>query len=117
MLTASAAAPGRTAPAARTYTLGNAPMLLSWAASSGATHYDIDHLTTGSGAGNRPLETGIPSTAFSDPGPSSRPTYYDHVAAVNSAGQSGKSREVSAGITIAEISIFPDDGLRQLHLE
>jgi cellulose 1,4-beta-cellobiosidase len=108
VLTASGA-PVPRPPAGLTATPDTAQVLLSRAASSRATHDDIDHSPTNDGGGNTPIRTGITSTAFSDPGPSNGTEYSYHVPAINSAGRSSKSRDVSGRIPIVETSSLPDD--------
>jgi fibronectin type 3 domain-containing protein len=75
---------------------GNAQVTLSWAASTGATSYDIYRSTTSGGEGSTPYKTGLTATSFTDTGLTNGATYYYEVTAVNSAGQSGVSSEVSA---------------------
>jgi hypothetical protein len=82
---------------------------LSWTASSRATHDDIHHLTASDSEWNTPMNTGIASTAFSEPGPSNGTKYSYQVTAIHSAGRSGASRELSARISIVETSMLPDD--------
>jgi cellulose 1,4-beta-cellobiosidase len=99
------------APTGQTAMRGDAQVASSWAASSRATHDDIDHSTTSEGAGNTPIKMGNASTAFSDPGPSNGTKDSFQVTAINNAGRRGKSREVSATITISETSLLLDADL------
>jgi hypothetical protein len=75
-------------------TAGNAQVSLSWNASSGATSYNVKRATTSGG----PYTTvGSPTTtSFVNTGLTNGTTYYYVVSAVNSAGQSGNSAQVSA---------------------
>jgi len=75
-------------------TAGNAQVGLSWSASSGATSYNVKRSTTSGG----PYTTiGSPTTtSYTDTGVTNGTTYYYVVAAVNTAGQSGNSSQVSA---------------------
>ena len=67
---------------------------MTWAASSGATSYDIYRGTT---AANEVLvDPGINGTSFTDTGLTNGTTYYYQVTAVNAGGQSGYSNQVSA---------------------
>jgi hypothetical protein len=75
---------------------GNAQVGLTWAAAAGATSYDIYRSTTAGGEGSTPYKTGITATSYTDTGLTNGTTYYYQVTAVNSAGQSARSSEVSA---------------------
>ncbi|OAI50293.1 hypothetical protein AYO44_05765 [Planctomycetaceae bacterium SCGC AG-212-F19] len=82
------------APTSLTATLGNARVVLSWASSSGATTYDVYR---GTASGNETLlKAGVTSTSFTDTGLTNGKTYYYEVRAINAAGQSALSSEVSA---------------------
>jgi outer membrane protein assembly factor BamB len=96
------------APTNLTATAGNAQVSLSWNASSGATSYHVKRATVSGG----PYTTvGSPtSTSFTDTGLTNGTTYFYVVTAVNSAGESGNSNQVSAtptsgGGTVNAISI------------
>jgi hypothetical protein len=69
---------------------------LSWAASAGAASYNVYRATTPGGEGATPYRTGLTATAFTDTGLTNGTTYYYEVTAVNAAGESGRSAEVSA---------------------
>lgn len=75
-------------------TAGNAQVSLSWNASSGATTYNVKRATASGG----PYTTvGSPSiTSFTNTGLTNGTTYYYVVTAVNTAGESGNSNQVSA---------------------
>lgn len=81
-------------PTGLTATPGNAQVSLSWTASSGATSYNVKRSTTSGG----PYTTiASPSTtSYTDTGLTNGTTYYYVVAAVNSAGSSANSSQVSA---------------------
>jgi fibronectin type 3 domain-containing protein len=67
---------------------------LSWTASSGATSYHVKRSTT---SGGPYAQVGAPTTTnFSDAGLTNGTAYYYVVSAVNSAGESANSSEVSA---------------------
>jgi hypothetical protein len=91
------ATPGVVAPSAPTgvsATPGNAQVSLSWAATNTATSYHVKRsITSGSGYG----QVGAPtSNSFTDTGRTNGTTYYYVVTALNAAGESGNSSEVSA---------------------
>lgn len=73
---------------------GNAQATISWSASSGATSYNVKRSTTSGG----PYTTvGSPAASpFTNTGLTNGTTYYYVVSAVNSAGESGNSTQVSA---------------------
>ena len=83
-----------TTPTNLTATAGNGQVGLSWSASSGATSYNVQRSTTSGGA-----YTTIASpttTSYTDTGVTNGTTYYYVVSAVNTAGQSTNSSQVSA---------------------
>ena len=84
------------APAGLTATAGNTSVALSWTASTGATSYNIYRGTTAGGESATAIASGITSPSYSDTGLTNGTAYYYKVAAVNSAGTSGLSAEVSA---------------------
>jgi fibronectin type 3 domain-containing protein len=68
---------------------------LSWAAASGASSYDIKRSTTSGGPYD--LISADPTTpAYADGSVNNGMIYYFAVSAVNSAGESANSAEVSA---------------------
>ena len=87
-----AAPPGT--PTGLTATAGNAQVSLSWSASSGATSYSVYRGTTS--GGETLLVSGVTSTSYVNTGLTNGTTYYYKVAAVDSAGTSAESSEVSA---------------------
>nr|WP_238323125.1 glycoside hydrolase family 6 protein [Gorillibacterium massiliense] len=92
-----------TAPTGLTATAGNAQVALSWTASSGATSYNVKQATT-SGGTYTTVATGVTATSYTNTGLTNGTTYYYVVSAVNSAGESTNSTQVSAtpvsGVTV-----------------
>src|SRR5262245_19380345 len=82
------------APAVLSATPGNGQVALSWSASSGATSYNVKRATVSGG----PYTTiaSPSSTSSTNSGLTNGTTYYYVVSAVNSAGESGNSPQVSA---------------------
>jgi len=86
-----------TAPAAPTglqATAGSAQVSLSWSASTGATSYHVKRSTTNGGPYTQ--VAGPTTTSDTDTGLTNGTTYYYVVSAVNSAGESANSSQVSA---------------------
>ena len=84
---------------------GNSQVGLTWAASSGATSYHVKRSTTSGGP-----YTVIASPDFegyTDMGVSNNVTYYYVISAVNSAGESGNSIQVSAKPTNIAVPAAP----------
>jgi fibronectin type 3 domain-containing protein len=81
------------APSDLTATPGNAQASLKWSASSGATSYDIKRSTNGSAAYTQIASATSPS--YTDATVKNGDTYFYVVAAVNSAGESDDSNNVS----------------------
>jgi hypothetical protein len=84
------------APTGLTATASDKQMSLAWNASSGATSYNIYRSLTPGGEGATAYKTGVTTTTFTDTGLTDGTTYYYKVTAVNSAGESGRSSEISA---------------------
>jgi chitodextrinase len=88
-----------TAPAAPTgltaTTASSSQINLSWAASSGATSYNVLRSTT-SGSGYTSIATGVTAASFSNTGLAASTTYYYVVQAVNLYGTSANSSQASA---------------------
>lgn len=91
------------APAGLKATAGNQQIALVWNAANGATSYHVKRATTHGGPYSQVSATG--STSYTDPGLSNGTTYYYVVSAVNSAGESANSSEVSA--TLASVVTVP----------
>ena len=105
VLRASATAP--TAPTGVSAAAGNTQVSLTWAAPAGAVTYNIYRSTTSGSEGSTPYRTGITTTSFTDTGLTNGTTYYYQVTAVNLAGESPKSSEVSATNRDAEPDTDP----------
>lgn len=83
------------APEGLTATAGNGKVTLAWTPSSGATGYNVKRSLTGGG----PYETvgaQVAAAAFTDTGLTNDKVYYYVVSAVNTAGESSNSAQVSA---------------------
>ena len=81
-------------PTGLTATAGNAQVSLSWNASSGATSY---HVKRGTTSGGPYTQIDAPTTtSYTDTSVTNGTPYYYVVSAVNSAGESANSSEVSA---------------------
>ena len=82
------------APTNLTATAGNAQIALSWTASTGAASYNLYRSTS---TGTEALyKSGLTAASYTDTGLTNGTAYFYQVAAVNSAGTSGKSGEASA---------------------
>jgi len=82
-------------PTGLTATAGNAQVSLSWNASTGATSYDVLRSTT-SGSGYVSVGTPTTTSFTNNTGLTNGTTYFFVVRAVNAAGTSGNSAQVSA---------------------
>lgn len=91
------------APSGLTATAGNARVSLSWNASAGATSYHVKRSATSGG----PYTQVAAPTANSDTdsGLTNGTSYFYVVSAVNSAGASANSQEVSATPTMAAANV------------
>jgi fibronectin type 3 domain-containing protein len=84
-------------------TAGDGTASLTWTAVSGATSYHVKRSTT-SGSGY--AQVGAPtSSSFADSGLTDGTTYFYVVSAVNSAGESGNSSQVSATPAAAAVNV------------
>jgi fibronectin type 3 domain-containing protein len=91
------------APTGLKATAGNAQVSLTWTASAGATSYHAKRSTT---SGGPYTQVAVPATASdTDTGLSNGTTYYYVVSALNAAGESANSAEVSATPAIAAVNI------------
>jgi hypothetical protein len=81
------------APTNLSATAGNAQVSLTWTGSTGATSYNVYRGTT---ASSLTLLQGTGGTSLTNSGLTNGTTYYYQVTAVNTAGESGKSNQVSA---------------------
>ena len=75
---------------------GSTQAVLSWAASSGATSYNVYEGTASGGESATPIATGITSATYTVTGLTNGTAYYFEVAAVNAAGTSGYSNQATA---------------------
>ncbi len=84
------------APTGLTATSCSGQAILSWAASSGATSYNVYEGVSPSAESSTPVATGITGTTYTVTGLINGMAYYFTVAAANSAGVSGYSNEAGA---------------------
>jgi fibronectin type 3 domain-containing protein len=84
------------APTGLSATPNNESVSLSWTASSGATSYKVYRSTTSGGEGTTAYATVTSGTSYTDTGVTNGTAYYYTVAAVNSAGTSAQSAQVTA---------------------
>ena len=82
------------APTGLTAAAGNGQVTLNWNASSGATSYNVKRATTSGGPYT--LIAGVTSTSFTNTGLTNGTLFFYVVSALNSAGESPNSNEVSA---------------------
>jgi hypothetical protein len=75
---------------------GDGRVTLTWSASPGASGYNVYRATASGGEGAVPYQSNVTSTSFLDTAASNGVTYFFQVTAVNAAGESGPSLEVSA---------------------
>jgi hypothetical protein len=92
------------APTGLSATAGNATVSLEWTASSNATGYNVKRATT-SGGPYTQIATST-SSAFSDTSVTNGTPYYYVVSAVDSAGESADSAQVSA-LPAAPVAAIP----------
>ncbi|MGO8671501.1 MAG: fibronectin type III domain-containing protein [Capsulimonadaceae bacterium] len=85
-----------TAPTGLTPSAGNAQVSLTWTSSTGATAYNVYRGTATGGESATAVATGVTTTSYTDTGLTNGTTYFYKVAAVNTAGTSTLSTEVSA---------------------
>jgi fibronectin type 3 domain-containing protein len=91
------------APTGLEATAGNAQVSLAWTASAGATSYHAKRSTT---SGGPYTQVTVPATTSdTDTGLSNGTTYYYVVSALNAAGESANSAQVSATPAIAAVNI------------
>jgi F5/8 type C domain/Fibronectin type III domain len=81
-------------PTGLTATPGNAQVALSWNSSTGATSYNVKNSTTNGGPYT--TITNVTTTSYTDTGLVNGTTYYFVVSALNAAGESTNSSQVSA---------------------
>jgi hypothetical protein len=83
------------APTGLSATAGNAHVVLSWTASSGATSYNVKRATV-SGGPYGTIASAVPGTSYDDTTAANGTTYFYVVSAVNSGGESANSSPASA---------------------
>nr|WP_254450627.1 glycoside hydrolase family 9 protein [Cohnella herbarum] len=83
------------APAGVTASAGNAQATLTWAASAGATSYNVKRAAT-TGGPYATVATAVTGTSFTNTALTNGTTYYYVVSAVNAVGESVNSAQVSA---------------------
>jgi fibronectin type 3 domain-containing protein len=83
------------APTGLTATAGNGQVSLSWAASAGATGYNVKR-STAQGGPYTTIAANVAGTSYTDTGVTNSTTYYYVVSALNANGESANSAEVSA---------------------
>ena len=83
------------APANLIATAGSSQVALSWAASLGATSYNVKHSTTSAGS-YTVIATNLTGLSYADTGLINGTTYYYAVSAQNPAGESANSSQVNA---------------------
>ncbi len=88
------------APVGLSAASGNTQVSLSWQTCGGAASYNIYRGTVSGGESATPIATGIAGASYTDTGCANNIAYYYKVAAVNSAGISPLSSEVSAVPTV-----------------
>jgi hypothetical protein len=119
----SSGPPGGTPPPAATIppvptnlaaSAGNAQVSLTWSQSSGATAYNLKRATTTGGP--YPVIASATAASYIDTSPTNGTTYYYVVSAVDSAGESANSAEVSATASApaaaADVTITVTPGAR-----
>src|SRR5208282_1657966 len=88
------APPPPSAPTGLVATAGNAQVMLTWTASTGASSYNVKRSTTNGGPYSTVNSPTV--TNYTDSGLTNGTTYYYVVTAVNSSGESGPSSQASA---------------------
>jgi fibronectin type 3 domain-containing protein len=83
------------APTGLTASPSNASVTLSWAASAGATSYNVKR-SSASGGPHATIATGVTTTSYINTGLANGTTYYYVVSAVNANGEGANSSEASA---------------------
>src|SRR4029077_8023998 len=105
-------------PTNLTATAGNGQVGVSWRGSTGATSYNVKRSTTNGG----PYTTiaSPTTTSYTDTGLTNGTTYYYVVSAVNTAGESANSSQVSAtpqvGVPAAPTNLTATPGNGQVGL-
>ncbi|MGI8966927.1 MAG: DUF7594 domain-containing protein [Limisphaerales bacterium] len=82
-------------PTALSATGGNAQIVVNWAASSGATGYNISRAPA-SGGPYTQIASGVTTTSYTDTGLAAGTTYFYTVVAINACGNSASSAYIGA---------------------
>jgi aryl-phospho-beta-D-glucosidase BglC (GH1 family) len=90
------AGPTPTIPTGVSATAGDRQATLQWSPSNGATTYNVYRGISSGGQGASPYRTGLTTNSFSDTGLTNGTTYFYRITALNAAGESARSAEVSA---------------------
>jgi hypothetical protein len=98
------------APTGLSATASNGQVSLSWNAVAGAASYNLYRGTSPGGEGSTPYLTGLTATSYTDVGLTDGTTYYYTVTAVNPAGQSGQSSQVSASLPVTQALAIDSGG-------
>ncbi len=85
-----------TAPSLLTAVPGNGSISLSWTTVSGATTYSVYRSTSSGNEGTTPVAANLAGTSFVNTGLTNGATYFFVIRAVNAAGTSNPSNELSA---------------------
>jgi len=88
------AAPG--VPTQLTAAPGNARVVLTWAAVTGATSYKVFRGTASNGQSTTPIATNVTASTYTNTGLTNGTAYFYKVSAVNAGGDSALSNEASA---------------------
>ena len=83
------------APTGLTATAGNAQIALSWTSVSGASSYNVKRATV-TGGPYTTVASGVTATSYTNTGLTNGTAYYYVLSAVNAAGESANSAQVSA---------------------
>lgn len=84
------------APTGLTAAPGDGQIVLTWAAVSGVTGYNVYRGTSAGGEASSPIAANVPSPTLNDKGLTNGTAYFYKVAAVNANGPGEKSKEASA---------------------
>lgn len=114
-ITGSGGASGPTVPAAPdglTATPGNGQVQLAWNSVTNAASYNLYRAIASGAEGSTPYKTGLAGTSYTDANVTNGVAYYYKLTAIDSAGASAQSTEVSAtpnapGPTLASITAEP----------
>jgi cellulose 1,4-beta-cellobiosidase len=83
-------------PTGASATAGDRQATVRWSSSTGAASYNLYRGISAGGQGTSPYRTGLTSTTFTDTGLTNGTTYFYRITALNAAGESARSAEISA---------------------